>query len=100
MGAGQGLLLGIRVLSRQSHSFDHRKAGSWRERPDADAVRAARAKKGGCPMMSTILLVFAFVLACLAAYNIGPPRWSLGWAALACYFASLLLGSFGIVSRR
>ena len=39
-----------------------------------------------------ILLVFAFVLACLAAKNIGAPSWSLGWAALACYFLSLLLG--------
>jgi hypothetical protein len=47
-------------------------------------------------MISTILLVFAFVLACLATWNIGAPRWSLGWASLACYFMSLLLGGLGI----
>lgn len=46
-------------------------------------------------MIGTILLVFAFVLACLASRNIGAPNWSLGWASLACYFLSLLLGSFG-----
>jgi hypothetical protein len=45
-------------------------------------------------MISTILLVFAFVLATLATFNIGAPRWSLGWASLACYFFSLLLGSW------
>lgn len=42
-------------------------------------------------MLSVILLVFAFVLAALAAFNVGQPRWSLGWAALACYFLSLIL---------
>ncbi len=47
-------------------------------------------------MIGTILLVFAFVLSLLAAYGIGAPRWSLGWAALACYFLSLLLGGFGV----
>jgi hypothetical protein len=46
-------------------------------------------------MFSIILVVFAFVLACLAARNIGAPNWSLGWAALACYFLSLLLGNIG-----
>jgi hypothetical protein len=46
------------------------------------------------PIVSLILLVFAFCLSCLAARNIGAPNWSLGWAALACYFLSLLLGSF------
>ena len=43
-------------------------------------------------MISLILLVFAVVLAALAAKNVGAPNWSLGWAALACYFLSLLLG--------
>lgn len=47
-------------------------------------------------MISTILLVFAFVLALLAAYNVGAPRWSLGWASLACFFLSLLLGSLNL----
>ncbi|MGA2426321.1 MAG: hypothetical protein ABSG07_20155 [Terriglobales bacterium] len=50
-------------------------------------------------MISIILLVFAFVLACLAAWNVGQPRWSLGWLALACYFLSLLLGSAGLQSH-
>jgi hypothetical protein len=47
-------------------------------------------------MISTILLVFAFVLAALAVFNVGAPRWSLGWASLACYFLSLLLSGFGL----
>ena len=46
-------------------------------------------------MLGTILLVFAFVLACLAAYGVPAGRWQLGWAALAFYFASLLFGSLG-----
>jgi hypothetical protein len=46
-------------------------------------------------MLGTILLVFAFVLACLAAYGIPAGRWQLGWAALAFYFASLLFGDLG-----
>jgi hypothetical protein len=55
-------------------------------------------------MISLILLVFAFVLACLASRNYGAPSWSLGWAALACYslacyFLSLLLGSSGFGSH-
>jgi len=50
-------------------------------------------------MISLILLVFAFVLAALATFNIGQPRWSLGWGALACYFLSLLLGSSGLGSH-
>lgn len=45
-------------------------------------------------MIPNILLVFAFVLAVLATFNIGAPRCSLGWASLACYFASLLFGNF------
>ncbi len=45
-------------------------------------------------MFSLILLVFAFVLVCLAAKNIGAPNWSLGWAGMACYFLSLILGSY------
>lgn len=39
-----------------------------------------------------ILLVFAFVLAVLAARGFGAPVWSLGWLALACFFLSLILG--------
>ncbi|MGO8972147.1 MAG: hypothetical protein ACLQNV_01265 [Steroidobacteraceae bacterium] len=46
-------------------------------------------------MLGTILLVFAFVLACLAAYGVPAGRWQLGWAALAFYLASLLFGSLG-----
>ena len=44
-----------------------------------------------------IFLVFAFVLACLAAKNIGAPNWSLGWAAIACWIASELIGGLGRV---
>jgi hypothetical protein len=47
-------------------------------------------------MLGTILLVFSFVLACLAALNVGQPRWSLGWASLACYYLSLILGGFHV----
>lgn len=43
-------------------------------------------------MINTILLVFAFVLACLAAAGVGHPRLHLGWAAMACWFLTLLLG--------
>jgi hypothetical protein len=39
-----------------------------------------------------ILLVFAFVLACLATRGFGAPPWSLGWAAIACWIASELIG--------
>ena len=44
-------------------------------------------------MLSLILLVFAFVLACLASKNFGAPNWALGWVALACFFLSLILGN-------
>jgi Na+/H+-dicarboxylate symporter len=49
-------------------------------------------------MLRTVLLVFAFVLACLAAYGVPSGRWALGWAALAFYFASILFGS-GLLLR-
>jgi hypothetical protein len=50
-------------------------------------------------MISLILLVFALVLAALAIKNVGAPNWSLGWAALACYFLSLLFGSTELSSH-
>jgi len=50
-------------------------------------------------MISIILLVFAFVLAALATFNVGQPRWSLGWASLACFFLSLLFGNSGLGSH-
>ena len=43
-------------------------------------------------MLGTILLVFAFVLAVLAAWSVPAGRWSLGWAAFAFYIASILIG--------
>lgn len=58
----------------------------WRSAPHCHGERIIT-------MIEPILLVFAFVLACLAAYSIPAGRWSLGWAALAFYFASLLFGS-------
>lgn len=42
-------------------------------------------------MLQFILLVFAFVLACCAAFGVPAGRVSLGWLALAFYFASLLV---------
>ena len=44
-------------------------------------------------MVTTILLVFAFVLACIATFFPGPIRdWvHIGWASLAFYFASRLI---------
>ncbi len=47
-------------------------------------------------MLGTILLVFAFVLAVCAAANVPAGRVALGWAAVACYFASILFGHLGI----
>lgn len=45
-------------------------------------------------MLGTILLVFAFVLAVCAAFNVpAGGRVSLGWAAFACYVASQLFGA-------
>jgi hypothetical protein len=44
------------------------------------------------PNTGLVLLVFAFVLACCAAINIPSARVSLGWAAIAFYFASILFG--------
>lgn len=51
-------------------------------------------------MIKLILMVFAFVLACLAAYGIPAGRWNLGWAALAFFFAALLLGGVGPAGPR
>ena len=52
-------------------------------------------------MLGTVLLVFAFVFACIAAYVPSPyaGRWSWGWLAMAFYFASLLFGSVGHLLR-
>jgi len=49
-------------------------------------------------MLATILIVFAFVLACIAAAVPGPvwDRVHVGWLALAFYFASLLTGHLGL----
>lgn len=48
-------------------------------------------------MLGTILLVFAFVFACVAAAQVPPlPRIHWGWLAIACWIASIL---FGDVSR-
>jgi hypothetical protein len=44
-------------------------------------------------MLGTVLLVFAFVCAALAAYGVSAGRWQLGWASLAFYFAALIFGS-------
>jgi hypothetical protein len=44
-----------------------------------------------------ILLVFAFVFACLAARGISPAPWVLGWAAIAFWIAAELVGGLGKV---
>jgi hypothetical protein len=47
-------------------------------------------------MLTTILLIFAFVLECLAAFwNPTPPRVNLIAAGLAFYFLALVLGGLG-----
>lgn len=50
-------------------------------------------------MISTILLVFAFVLFVLRAFAVGLPRIDLGWAGLACWVGSLLLSGIGFPHR-
>jgi hypothetical protein len=46
-----------------------------------------------------ILLVFAFVFACIAACFVTQlaPRWHFGWLAVAFWIASELLGGLGRV---
>lgn len=45
-------------------------------------------------MLTTILMVFAFVLLLLAAFNVPvPPRINLGWLGLACWALAILLGA-------
>lgn len=46
-------------------------------------------------MITTILLVFAFVLFALAAFNVSAPRWNLVAAGLAFWVLSILLGGLG-----
>lgn len=41
--------------------------------------------------LSLILLVFAFVFACLASRGFGSPPWQLGWLALAFFLLSLIV---------
>ena len=42
--------------------------------------------------MALIILVFAFVFACLAAWGWpAPPRPNLGWLALACFILYFIL---------
>ena len=43
-------------------------------------------------MLGTILMMFAFVLLALAAFNVpSPPRLSLGWAGMACWALAIIL---------
>ena len=47
-------------------------------------------------MLGTILLCFAFVFACIAAFVMkGYGRWYFGWLSLAFFYASQLFGSIG-----
>ena len=48
-------------------------------------------------MLGTILMVFAFVLLTLAAFNVPmPPRLNLGWAGMACWALAILIGGLHI----
>jgi len=49
-------------------------------------------------MLGTILMVFAFVLLLLAAFNVpSPPRLSIGWLGLSFWCLALLLGEFHVI---
>ena len=51
-------------------------------------------------MLSTVILVFAFVLLVLAAFNIpSPPRLNLGWLGLALWCLAGLLGGLHLGMR-
>ena len=45
--------------------------------------------------LGLVLLVFAFVCACLASRGIGAPNWSLGWAAVAFWIAAEIFAGAG-----
>jgi hypothetical protein len=48
-------------------------------------------------MLGTILMVFAFVLLALAAFNVPmPPHLNLGWAGMACWALAILIGGLHI----
>lgn len=48
-------------------------------------------------MLSTILMVFAFVLLLLAAFNVPtPPRINLGWLGMSFWALAILLGGIGL----
>jgi hypothetical protein len=48
-------------------------------------------------MLGTILMVFAFVLLALAAFNVpASPRINLGWAGMACWALAILIGNLHI----
>jgi hypothetical protein len=42
--------------------------------------------------LSAFFMVAALILFVLAAFNVGSPRFSLGWMGAACATAALLLG--------
>ena len=39
-----------------------------------------------------VFLIASIILFILAALNVGAPRWSLGWAGMACFALAVLLG--------
>ena len=43
-------------------------------------------------MLNTILMVFAFVLLVLAAFNLNLPKVNLGWLGMALWALAILLG--------
>ena len=48
-------------------------------------------------MLGTILMVFAFVLLALAAFNVPvTSRVNLGWTGMACWALAILIGNFHV----
>ena len=45
---------------------------------------------------ATILLIAAFIVACLAAFNVPAKGVSLGWLSFAFFLLSLLVGPLGL----
>lgn len=50
-------------------------------------------------MLTTILMVFAFVLFVVAAFNVNSSRVSLGWAGLAFWALAIILGGVHLSMR-
>ena len=55
---------------------------------DGDGIQPT----GVCKMLTLVLMVFAFVLLLLAAFNVpSPPRLNLGWLGMALWALAVVL---------